>query len=230
MDGPRPAEFLKINPRGLVPVLIFNDNIIIESAIICQFLADVYPSHLCPPASSLEGALGRARMSFFIDAYWSKFHVILFGLFEASSQAHAEDIALAAVSGVVAEVEALLIDANPFFGGSAKLTLAEVCFPTPFESENTTVADAVLKQCIAGPFLIRAFTLSKNGVYPTSLVKLIEQRAPNFYKWATAVCSHPSITSVFPDEDVIVKRSWAKRGRMRAAAGLTNDWVETSED
>lgn len=70
-----------------------------------------------------------------------------------------------------------------------------------------------------GPFVIRAVTLSKHGVYPKSLNAQIQEKAPNFHKWATAVSSHPSITSIF-DEPVIVARSVAKRERMRRAAGL----------
>lgn len=126
MDGPRPAEFLKINPRGLVPVLIFNDQIIIESAIVAQFLCDIYPSHLCPPPTTTEGALRRANISFFTDAYWSKFHTVLFRLFEAETESDTEKIVDDAVEGLIREVEPLLADANPFFGGSEKITLAEV--------------------------------------------------------------------------------------------------------
>ena len=70
-----------------------------------------------------------------------------------------------------------------------------------------------------GPFVIRAVTLSKHGVYPVSLNRGIAEKTPNFHKWATAVSQHPSITSVF-DEDVIVARSRAKRERMRKTAGL----------
>lgn len=103
-----------------------------------------------------------------------------------------------AIEGLVAEVEPLLKDAAPFWGGSEKLTLAEV---------------------ITGPFVIRAVTLSKHGVYPKSLNLQAEEKAPNFFKWAMAVSSHSSITSVF-DQDVHVKRSLAKRARMRKAAGL----------
>lgn len=109
-----------------MPVLIFNGEIIIESAIICQFLVDTYPSHLCPPPTSAEGALLRAKISFFVDAYWSKFHTILFRLFEAPTEADAEKVVDDAVKGLVDEVEPLLKGANPFFGGSDQLTLAEV--------------------------------------------------------------------------------------------------------
>lgn len=131
VDGPRPAEFLKINPRALVPVLLFNDEIVIESAIVCQFLCDVYPSHLLPPPTTAEGALRRARISFFTDAYWTKFHTVLFGLFESPTLQDEEAVVDAAVAGLVREVEPLLADAGPFFGGSDKLTLAEVGCPVP---------------------------------------------------------------------------------------------------
>ncbi|ROW00336.1 hypothetical protein VMCG_07325 [Cytospora schulzeri] len=198
VDGPRPADFLALNPRGLVPVLIFNGQVIIESAITCQFLCDVYPSHLCPQPTTTEGALRRARMSFFIDAYWTKFHIILFRLFEAPAKNDEELIIDDAIAGINKELEPLLVDASPFWGASDKLTLAEV---------------------MMGPFVIRAIILSKHGVYPTSLYSRIEVETPNFHRWAIATSSHPSITRLV-DEDVIVKRSVAKRGRMRAAAGL----------
>lgn len=198
VDGSRPAEFLALNPRGLVPVLLFNDQVIAESAVVCQFLADVCPSHLCPAPTSTEGALFRARMALFTDAYWTKFHTILFRLFEAPTQQDEEAIVAGAVQGLAAQVEPLLADAAPFFGARDRLTLAEV---------------------ITGPFVIRAVTLSKHGVYPASLNRLCKEKTPNFSKWAAAVSSHPSITSVF-DEEVIVARSVAKRERMRRAAGL----------
>ncbi|KAG8159177.1 hypothetical protein KVR01_010838 [Diaporthe batatas] len=198
VDGPRPADFLKLNPRGLVPVLIFNDQVIVESQIVCQFLCDVFPSHLCPPPTSTAGALRRARMSFFIDAYWTKYHTILFRLFESPTPAHEERVVDDAVDGIKAELEPLLADAAPFWGGSNQLTLAEV---------------------ITGPFVIRARALSKHGVYPASLNKRIEEEAPSFHKWATATSGHENIKRFF-DEDVIVKRSMAKRARMRTSAGL----------
>lgn len=198
VDGPRPADFLELNPRGLVPVLIFNDQVIVESHIVCQFLCDIFPSHLCPPPTSTAGALKRAKMSFFIDAYWTKYHTILFRLFESPTSADEERVVDDAVEGIKRELEPLLADAAPFWGGSGQLTLAEV---------------------ITGPFVIRALTLSNHGVYPTSLNRRAEAEAPKFYEWAKATSRHESITKVF-DEDVIVKRSVAKRSRMRAAAGL----------
>ena len=42
-------EFKRMNPRGVVPVLVHDGNTIVESSVICSYLDDVFPS---PPLSS----------------------------------------------------------------------------------------------------------------------------------------------------------------------------------
>lgn len=123
---PRTAEYLKINPRGLVPALSYNGEIIIESAIVAQFLADAYPSHLVPASNEPGGALRRARIARFVDAYVNKVNSVVFGFYKATAADEIDALVEKAVQGVVGEVEPLLADAKPFFGGSDKLTLAEV--------------------------------------------------------------------------------------------------------
>lgn len=126
LDTPRTPEYLKINPRGLVPALSYNGEIIIESAIVANFLADAYPSHLLPPSNTSEGALQRARVALFVDAFISKFNAPLFGLYTATAEEAKAEIVEKGVAGLVKEVEPLLANAAPFFGGSSKLTQAEV--------------------------------------------------------------------------------------------------------
>ena len=126
LDVPRTAEYLAVNPRGLVPALSANGEIIIESGIVAQYLADKYPSHLVPASDAPGGALRRARIALFVDAYGSKVTTPLFGLYRAKSVEEEEEISQKVVAGLVKEVEPLLADAAPFFGGSDKLTLAEV--------------------------------------------------------------------------------------------------------
>jgi len=43
-------EYLKINPNGVVPALLHNEDIIIESTVICEYLCEVFPgqSNLTP--------------------------------------------------------------------------------------------------------------------------------------------------------------------------------------
>lgn len=51
-------EFLKINPKGLVPVLIHDGNVVPESNIIIEYLNEVYPE---PPSLPADTA-GRAKI------------------------------------------------------------------------------------------------------------------------------------------------------------------------
>jgi len=52
------AEYLSINPHGVVPTLIHDGETILESSVICEYLDEIYPA----PALSPPSALGRARM------------------------------------------------------------------------------------------------------------------------------------------------------------------------
>ena len=46
-------EYLKLNPNGLVPVLVDGDLVLYETAAICLYLADKYPeAKLAPPPGS----------------------------------------------------------------------------------------------------------------------------------------------------------------------------------
>jgi glutathione S-transferase len=122
---PRTAEYLAVNPRGLVPSISYNGTIITESAIVSQFLADAHPSLLEKSSTEAGGALERAKINFFVDAFQSKVNGQVFTLLRASEE-EKEELAEKIVAAVVKEVEPLLKDANPFFGGSSKVTLAEV--------------------------------------------------------------------------------------------------------
>lgn len=126
LSVPRTAEYLAVNPRGLVPSLLYNGHVITESAIVAQFLADAHPSHLIPIGGTPEGALARARINFFVDTFFSKAHPHYHRALFASSEGEAEKAAAEFIKQLEKEVEPLLGDAGPYFGGSQTLTLAEV--------------------------------------------------------------------------------------------------------
>ncbi|KIL87972.1 hypothetical protein FAVG1_08854 [Fusarium avenaceum] len=120
LDTPRSPEYLQINPRGLVPTIIHNGETITESAIVSQFLVDAYPNNTLLPASSdRNGALVRARISFFVDTYSSKVQPhITKAIYRAKTDDEINQAADDALAGIVKEVEPLLKDAAPFFGGT----------------------------------------------------------------------------------------------------------------
>lgn len=51
-------EYLKINPRGVVPTLVHDGSVIRESNVILEYLEDVFPAHPLRP----EGPFERAEM------------------------------------------------------------------------------------------------------------------------------------------------------------------------
>ena len=56
-DEHKSARYLKLNPSGLIPVLIDGDVVLTEAAAICLHLADCHPqTHLAPALGSAERA------------------------------------------------------------------------------------------------------------------------------------------------------------------------------
>lgn len=115
-------------------------------------------------------------------------------LFGNVSKSEAAIIIEGAVASLVKEVEPLLADASPFFGGSSKITLAEV---------------------LTGSFVIRLLSLSKAGIYPTNFLSLIESQAPNFWNWTKEVAVHPSVIGIY-DEATIIEGTKARIAKARA--------------
>lgn len=72
----------------------------------------------------------RARIAFFVDAWFTKVNSFWFRALFAKTADEASESAAELVKGITKEIEPLLKDAGPFFGGSSKLTLAEAsCNP-----------------------------------------------------------------------------------------------------
>ncbi|RFU27034.1 hypothetical protein B7463_g9298, partial [Scytalidium lignicola] len=195
LDTPRTKEYLAVNPRGLVPSICYNGEIITESAIVAQFLADAHPSHLVKTSSEEGGALQRARINFFVDTYFTKVNSHFYPILR-SEGAEKEEATEKFVAAVEKEIEPLLKDANPFFGGSSKLTLAEVQ---------------------TGSFLLRVLSSPKYGLFPTNFISTIQARTPNFYKWASTVVKEKSVNYIYDEEGVAV-RTKSRVEKMKAAA------------
>jgi glutathione S-transferase len=68
-------EYLKINPKGVVPALDHDGRIVIESSLICEYLDDSFPAQRLVPADPFL----RARMRL-----WSK--MVDETLFEATRE------------------------------------------------------------------------------------------------------------------------------------------------
>jgi glutathione S-transferase len=157
-------------------------------------LADAYPSHLWPGAGNSKDALTRARINFFVDTWFSKVGSYWFQILKADGEEQ-ENLAKEFVDKVGKEIEPLLQDAKPYFGGSSKMTLAEA---------------------LTAPFILRAYALTKHGLLPQTVVDGFDT-LPNFSKWAKEVLKQESVTYIW-DEEKSVGGMKKKIESMKAAA------------
>jgi glutathione S-transferase len=181
LGKPREPWYLEINPRGLVPAIDFNGEIITESGVVATFLADAYPSHVLPAAGSPDAALTRARINFFVDTWFSKAGSYFYKILMSGSEDEKAKLSQEFVDVVGKEIEPLLKDAKPFFGGSQKVTLAEA---------------------LTAPFIIRTYAMAKNELLPKSITSGLDA-LPNFSKWAAEVVKQDSVTYIWDEEAVI---------------------------
>lgn len=195
LSVPRPQWYLDINPRGLVPSIkysvpgLFDEEIITESAIVSQFLADLFPGPLLPASKeSPSSALKRARVNFFVDTWGTKVMSFQYQVLQASSE-DKEEKSDAWFKAIEKEIEPLLADAAPFFGGSKEITLAEV---------------------IAAPFVVRYKDFAADGVLvPKSFGEKLA-KLPNYSKWAKAIGEKETVTRIYDGADIVEKT----KGRM----------------
>jgi len=199
LDKPRDPWYLEVNPRGLVPSIKYSngdikDEVITESGIVAQFLADAHPSHLLPISNTPAGALTRARINFFVDTWFSKINSFQIKILLEESDEKKEELINEYLATIKKEIEPLLKDAAPYFGGSKKFTLAEV---------------------LTAPFALRVNSFAKGGrALPASLEKGLDA-LPNYSKWVAAVISQDSVTYIY-NEDEVIAATTARLAKLKA--------------
>jgi glutathione S-transferase len=58
-------EYLKLNPNGVVPTLVDDSDVIVDSSVICEYLDEKYPSPKLTPDDAARRAQMRAWMRYF---------------------------------------------------------------------------------------------------------------------------------------------------------------------
>ena len=127
---------IQLNPRGLVPTLHFQaegvDEYLVESGLIVEFLTGLYPSHLTPHGGNpVADAAQRWRQRFFTDTWFGKVNPLLFKMTGTSDEAARLSIANDITEQIGKEIEPLLANAGPYFGGSSVITVVEVVPKVP---------------------------------------------------------------------------------------------------
>jgi glutathione S-transferase len=59
------AEYLRLNPNGVVPTLVHDGNVVLESSVICQYLDEAFPNGSLMPLDPYARAQARTWLKFF---------------------------------------------------------------------------------------------------------------------------------------------------------------------
>jgi glutathione S-transferase len=119
----KPDWFLKISPLGKVPLLLVDDEVLFESAVICEYLDEITPDSL-HPADALTKAKHRS---------WIEFGSNLLAKIASFYSAKDEKIFEAKRLDLMANLELLeaTIDQAPYFAGE-KFSLIDAVYAPIF--------------------------------------------------------------------------------------------------
>jgi glutathione S-transferase len=128
LAAPRPPEFLKINPRGQVPVLVDGDQVLREGAAIILHLCEKHQSPLLPKSGPARDVAIEWLMfcNATLHPAYARCFFLLRNTQDAAAKEHLLGVALAMLNKLWAEVEERL-------GASAYLA-----------SDSITAADILL--------------------------------------------------------------------------------------
>lgn len=157
---------------------VYENEIITESSTVSLFLADSFPSPLLPATREDPTApLRRARMLWAVDTWNAKLAPFQMGILKAPA-AEKEAKVDECVAAVQKEIEPLLRDAAPFFGGSAEVTFVE-----------TQLA----------PFVLRLYAFARAGEFvPGRLAEELDA-LPAWGPWAKAVMERESVRKIWDE-------------------------------
>jgi len=199
LEKPREDWYLKINPRGLVPTIKYDNGVIsdtiTESLIVSQFLADSFPSHLVPASHSSPSApLTRAKINFFVDTWFTKVNSKIFEALRAEGSAQSTKTT-EIVEAIKKEIEPLLDNANPYFDGAEKMTMAEA---------------------LTAPFVLRLHAYANAGLLPANVNEELRS-LPNYTRWAENCTKQESVTYIW-NEELTMEKTKARMVKMKQAA------------
>ena len=190
-------DFLKLNPRGLVPVLVHDGFTVTESTVILEYIEDAFPDHPLRPAS----AAGRAKMRMWTKVPDEGLHVACGSLTYAAAFApqlranHAPH-----------EWEARLTRLPDRARAARQRQILEMQFDAPVVKDAVLLHRKVLKEMQAAlsqsPWLAGdSFSLADAAIIPyiTRLDRLGLDRMwaddPAVTAWFAAVQARPSFAS-----------------------------------
>jgi glutathione S-transferase len=137
--GLKSAEFLALNPLGKIPALDDGGRVLVESAVILEYLEDQYPQQPLLPADPHDRARVRT-LARFVDLYLAPHaSVLLRNMNPATRDPAAVEAAKAAIAQGLGHFEPFLV--GPYAAGSA-ITLADCTMLPTFELVQNRIVPA----------------------------------------------------------------------------------------
>jgi glutathione S-transferase len=198
------AKFLALNPKAVVPVLVHDGAVIVESTVICEYLEEVFPARPIYPRDALE----RARVRIWTKAVDEELHPACSAITYVVSHRHTilrngagsfEDfLARAGGEGIAARrLKWQWIQQGLEAPGAAdKIKLYEAYLQKMEhalqESDWLVGAQFSMADIAMAPYVNRLAALSLAGLWEHG-------RLPRVARWFENVCARPTFAPAFVD-------------------------------
>ncbi|KAJ1956501.1 hypothetical protein GGI12_005291 [Dipsacomyces acuminosporus] len=179
----KPEWYHLVNPQLKVPVLRTpGGDILIESLVISEFIADKFPEAQLVSADATE----RAQLRLFVEIFSSRIIPHIFGLLRAAAKEDQEKLSASLLAGIKEANDELIKQRKqpsgkngPFWYGN-KFSLAEI---------NT----ASFINRLVSVIHWRGFAVPQTDEFAA------------YNKWAEAIYAHPIFTKFQPADEVIIE-------------------------
>lgn len=162
-----------------MPALAFGPDFIIESNVIAEFVADLFPNaRLRPEGHSAEAALKAAKMRFFTEVWQSKVQALIFAPFFGPGDDEAPSKIVKALG---ADIVPLLKEYDGPYVLGKEFSMADV---------------------LAHSFVLRLFAYAKAGLYGKELYGQL-QDIKKVKEWHDAIASRESTKEIWDETEVV---------------------------
>ena len=157
----------------------FGGEFIIESNVIAEFVADLFPNaHLRPEGSSAEEAVKAAKMRLFVEVFSSKIQPLIFTpLFGPGDK----DAGTKIVNGLKNDVAPLLREYDGPYVLGKEFSMAEI---------------------LTHSFILRLVAFAKEGFYGEGVYEQL-QSIKEVKEWHDAIAARPSVKKTWNEEFVV---------------------------
>ena len=191
-------DYLKINPNGVVPSLLHDGKVVIDSSVIMEYLDEVFPEpEPLVPDDPVERAKMRALMRFIDEVPAAAIRVPSYNLaFLPSFQAMSEDEFRALADSKPLRKEFLLTMGRTGFSEKEMTSSME-----RLAKSVRRMDDAI--RASGGPFMLGRFSLADIAIMPV-IVRLEDinltsmwDKHPAVGTWLEAIQAHPAYAKTY---------------------------------